>query len=441
MWIKEFSIENIKCFEQQTLKLERDNKPYNWVTFLSENGCGKSTILQSLGLLLAGPDSIPSLLPRPTGWLRDEELAGKISIRVNQGSLDPGEFGEEKRRRVFSYSYHVTGERPITIRNKTLTAPGVHENPDRALSWLRQNAFTSKGQGWFCAGYGPFRRLTRSHQIIVPTLEPQARHNNFVSQFQEDEALAVFERWVVYLDYRIAKDKRESDRRTLQYGIKAIDSLLPDEVHFDSISSEGRILYDVNGEKVPTLSLSDGYRSILAFAGDLIWRLMLAFPKSKNPTHEQGVVLIDELDIHLHPLWQRDIALKLRSAFPNIQFIVTTHSPLVAAGAGEDALTIKISKNSNGAVFQPVDDLYRLSVDKILTTEAFGLVSAYSPQTNDQMERYSQLFNKPNKTVADKAALKKLQPQIKKLTNSPGGTQELDKKIDNLLASLLDDKA
>lgn len=441
MWIKEFSIENIKCFEQQTLKLERDNKPYNWVTFLSENGCGKSTILQSLGLLLAGPDSIPSLLPRPTGWLRDEELAGKISIRVNQGSLDPGEFGEEKRRRVFSYSYHVTGERPITIRNKTLTAPGVHENPDRALSWLRQNAFTSKGQGWFCAGYGPFRRLTRSHQIIVPTLEPQARHNNFVSQFQEDEALAVFERWVVYLDYRIAKDKRESDRRTLQYGIKAIDSLLPDEVHFDSISSEGRILYDVNGEKVPTLSLSDGYRSILAFAGDLIWRLMLAFPKSKNPAHEQGVVLIDELDIHLHPLWQRDIALKLRSAFPNIQFIVTTHSPLVAAGAGEDALTIKISKNSNGAVFQPVDDLYRLSVDKILTTEAFGLVSAYSPQTNDQMERYSQLFNKPNKTVADKAALKKLQPQIKKLTNSPGGTQELDKKIDNLLASLLDDKA
>ena len=106
MWIKEFSIENIKCFEQQTLKLEQENTPYQWITFLSENGCGKSTILQSLGLLLAGPDSIPSLLPRPTGWLRDEKMAGKISIRVHQGPMDPGDFGEEKRRRVFAYSYH-----------------------------------------------------------------------------------------------------------------------------------------------------------------------------------------------------------------------------------------------------------------------------------------------------------------------------------------------
>ncbi|RZI32669.1 AAA family ATPase [Pseudomonas orientalis] len=441
MWIKEFSIENIKCFEQQTLKLDQENTPYQWITFLSENGCGKSTILQSLGLLLAGPDSIPSLLPRPTGWLRDEKMAGKISIRVHQGPVDPGDFGEEKRRRVFAYSYHITGDRPVTIRNKTHTAPGVHENPDRALSWLRQNAFTSKGQGWFCAGYGPFRRLTRSHQIIVPTLEPQARHNNFISQFQEDEALAVFERWMVYLDYRIAKDGHEKDRRTLKYGIEAIDSLLPDDVYFDSISSEGRILYSVNGEKVPTLSLSDGYRSILAFAGDLVWRLLLAFPESKNPAHEQGVVLIDELDIHLHPLWQRDIALKLRRAFPKLQFIVTTHSPLVAAGAGEDALTVKISKGDKGATFHPVDDLHKLSVDKILTTEAFGLVSAYSPQTNEKMEQYSQLFNKPDKTRADKAALKKLQPQIKDLTSGPSGAQELDQRIDKLLASFIDDQA
>ncbi|MCY1465498.1 hypothetical protein D9M71_836500 [compost metagenome] len=114
---------------------------------------------------------------------------------------------------------------------------------------------------------------------------------------------------------------------------------------------------------------------------------------------------------------------------------------MVAAGAGEDALTVKISKGDKGATFHPVDNLHKLSVDKILTTEAFGLVSAYSPQTNEKMEQYSQLFNKPDKTRADKAALKKLQPQIKDLTSVPSDAQELDRRIDKLLASFIDDQA
>lgn len=332
----------------------------------------------------------------------------------------------------------MTGEQPLTIRNKTYSAPGVHENPDRALTWLRQNAFTSKGQGWFAAGYGAFRRLTRSHQIIVPTLDPQARHNNFLSQFQEDELLAVFERWMVYLDYRIAKSDSSKDRNIMAFGIAAIDSLLPDEINFDSITSEGRIIYNVSGEKVPTISLSDGYRSILAFAGDLIWRL-LAFPESNNPAHEEGVVLIDELDIHLHPLWQRDIAVKLRSAFPNIQFIVTTHSPLVAAGAGDDALTIKITRDETGAIFHRIEDLHKYSVDKILTTEAFGLISAYSPQTNHKMETYSKLFSKPDKSEAETDQLKQLQPEINDILGVNTLETELDKKIDSFIEEFIND--
>lgn len=441
MWIEEFSIENIKCFEKQTLKLVEKGVPYKWVTFLSENGCGKSTILQSIGILMAGPDGVSSLLPRPAGWLREEDKVGKISIKVHQGLKDPGEFGDKKVRRVFGYSYHITGDKPLSIRNKGFSAPGIHENPDRALSWLRQNAFTSKGHGWFAAGYGAFRRLTRSHQIIVPTLEPQARHNNFLSQFQEDEPLAVFERWMIYLDYRIAKNGDVKDRNTMNFGIGAIDALLPDGVCYHSISPEGRIIYSVDGVKVPTISLSDGYRSILALAGDLIWRLLLAFPESENPAHEDGVVLIDELDIHLHPLWQRDIPIKLRRVFPNIQFIVTTHSPLVAAGAGEDALTIKIIRDELGTTFHKIEDIHKYSVDKILTTEAFGLVSAYSPQTNEKMEIYTELYSKENKTAEEERSLADLQPEIKDIISANSLETDLDRKIDSFIEDFINDQA
>ena len=84
--------------------------------------------------------------------------------------------------------------------------------------------------------------------------------------------------------------------------------MLPSGVTFDSVTPEGRILFSLGGQKVPTIALSDGYRSMLALTGDLVWRLLQAFPDSETPLQEEGVVLIDELDIHLHPIWQHEIA-------------------------------------------------------------------------------------------------------------------------------------
>jgi predicted ATP-binding protein involved in virulence len=107
---------------------------------------------------------------------------------------------------------------------------------------------------------------------------------------------------MVYLDYRMSKEPNDVDaQRSRKVGIDAINKVLPEGAQFDSVTNEGRILFKIGAKKVPTVSLSDGYRSILALAGDLIWRLLQAFPKSEQPLDEHGVVLIDELDIHLHP--------------------------------------------------------------------------------------------------------------------------------------------
>jgi energy-coupling factor transporter ATP-binding protein EcfA2 len=273
MWVEELRIENVRSFDKETtLSFRRDgipDRPHKWVTFLSENGGGKSTALQALSLLLAGPEAAQKLLPRPVGWLRDEAKQGKISTRIHRDAVDPGTYGESKKRNAFGYSYSLTGTQRLTINGKLYTEPSIVPAGQKVLSWLRGNAFPSNARGWFAVGYGAFRRLTRSSQIIVPSLDSPARFTNFATQFDESEPLSAFERWTVYLDYRIAKQNDDAAKRQKEMGIDAINKMLPPESRFDSVTGEGRILFNVAGSKVPTIALSDGYRSVLALGGDL----------------------------------------------------------------------------------------------------------------------------------------------------------------------------
>ena len=443
MWVEELTLENIKCFEKLTLRCGEPAKGENtagafkWITLLGENGVGKSTILQALGLLLAGPEGANQLLTRPLGWLRDESKPGKMSARIHKSENDPGEHGEKKKRAVFNFTYFITGTQKIAIRNREYTEPAIVENKDRTLTWLRQNAFPSKGKGWFAAGFGAFRRLTRSSQIIVPSLQTPERYAGFLAQFNENEPLAVFEQWFVHLDYRIAKNKDAMAAKQKELGVKAINRVLPPGAEFDSVSTEGRIMFKINGQKVPTLSLSDGYRSVLALAGDLIWRLLMAFPESDDPLKEAGTVLIDELDIHLHPIWQRAIPGMLRKQFPNLQFIVTTHSPFIAAGAGEDAVTYRLNWENNKVSVNPIHNLAFWSVEKVLQSPAFELVSLFSEETQQKIDRYYTLRKKPNRTPDEDRQLDLISPEVQQAITEPAQKTPLETKVDKYLDELL----
>ncbi len=90
-----------------------------------------------------------------------------------------------------------------------------------------------------------------------------------------------------------------------------------------------RLLVDKSGQSFDLSQLSDGERSFLALICDLGRRLALANPELSNPLHGAGVALIDELELHLHPKWQREVRDKLLATFPNVQFIATTHSPFI----------------------------------------------------------------------------------------------------------------
>lgn len=152
--------------------------------------------------------------------------------------------------------------------------------------------------------------------------------------------------------------------------------------------------------------------------------------------------MIDELDIHLHPLWQRDIALWLQQQFPNLQFIVATHSPLVASGAGEAALTLQFKLEDDHVQSMRVDKLAAMNVDRILESPAFGLVSSYSPQTAAKISRYDQLIKKQQpRTTSENQELKQLQLFMGEIQpfGSRSALGSLDAKIESFLEKALSD--
>lgn len=410
MWVESITLTNIKCFREEKILFTRNNakgakaKPYSWITLLGENGVGKSTLLQALALLLAGPEAAKELLPRPTGWVCDPSKPGKLTAVLHKHEIDAGNFGDERRRQTFSYSYFVTGGVPVEVgkEKEIYTEPALIEESFPRLSWLRTNAFASGSKGWFAVGYGAFRRLTRVSQVLIPSLEPAKRSSNFSTQFNEDSALSSFERWMVYLEFRIAKDRNDDKAKKMRnVGEKVIERLLPGEAKIAEVTADGLIQFTVNGQTVPTIGLSDGFRSVIALAGDLIWRLLQAFPDLEDPTKASGVVLIDELDIHLHPSWQRQIAGWLREVFPNLQFIIATHSPLVAAGGGEDALTLRLDMVNGEVKITKIDDISAYDSDYILRSPAFGLESTYSPETQQKINRYYELRRKIDRLIGE----------------------------------------
>ena len=401
MWVESITLSNIKCFREEKIFFTRNSttsknvKPCSWITLLGENGVGKSTLLQALALLLAGPEAAKELLPRPTGWVSDSSKPGKLSAVLHQDEVDAGTFGKKQITKIFSYSYFVTGETPTTIKvgkdnKETYTEPALIEENSRFLSWLRTNAFASNTKGWFAVGYGAFRRLNRINQSTLPSLDSPKRSNNFRTQFDEDKPINSFEQWMVHLEFRIAKGDNEAIKKR-DIGVKVIESLLPGDAKIAEVTTDGQIKFLVNGRKVPTIGLSDGYRSVIALAGDLIWRLMQAFPDLEDPTQASGVVLIDELDIHLHPYWQRQIAGWLQNIFPNLQFVIATHSPLVAAGGGEDALTLRLELVDGEVEVRQVENISAYDADYILRSPAFGLESTHSPATQNKIKRFYEL--------------------------------------------------
>lgn len=127
----------------------------------------------------------------------------------------------------------------------------------------------------------------------------------------------------------IKNEKINNSSHQLNTVKEAIEKLVPDvsELYIDRSSGRAELMLTNFGNKVNITQVSKGQQTMIALAADLARRMVMLNPLAEKPLEGQGIVIIDELELHLHPKWQQSVLLNLQIAFPNIQFIITTHSP------------------------------------------------------------------------------------------------------------------
>ena len=380
MYLHKIRLKNIKCFENIEFDFTYGrNKPRLMTVILGDNGVGKTTLLQAIAIVF-----------------------GKGIITLSPGSLNNWvRVGHERGHfRAIIYSKL----KKDGSRQEIISDPIIFRNQGHGLFTHWPEVIESLQNDELACGYGPSRRFT-DRRIS------EAQHtpiNRVASLFGQNNYLIPVEDWLIELDRRALIAERESqssnDRQLFNQVAQALLKVLPEEnqkkiagINVDDPSSfvkttkEGILWRDSFGNWVTLSHLSDGYQSTMSLVGDLVSRLSGAFLNAKNLLKQEGIVLIDEVDIHLHPTWQRKILNQLRQTFPNIQFIVTTHSPLVAASAKEGELFV-LKEEQNHVIVESVSSVQGWRADQILTSSLFDLDTTRDPETEQQLARYDELL-------------------------------------------------
>lgn len=327
MYVRRVSIRNIRSLVELDWEVAPGEEA-GWHVILGDNGSGKSTFLRAIALALLGPLEAGMLREDWDPWITGREQLAEVRGTLAREMHDGVSNSSAPESEAVTVGYHIR-------RTKGWVFTSDSRHSDIHDAWAPQR------QGWFSASYGPFRRFSGGRFETLPSsLRHRQRLMAHLSLFGEEYALTEALRWLQDLDYRRKDQKPEGQLLDRLISFVNDSALLPHDTRIRDVSSDGVMFEDGNGCEVPVLELSDGYRSILSLTFDLIRQMSLAYgpetvfsPDNPGKITLPGVVLIDEVDVHLHPSWQHRIGTWFLEYFPNLQFIVTTHSPIICQAA------------------------------------------------------------------------------------------------------------
>jgi len=148
---------------------------------------------------------------------------------------------------------------------------------------------------------------------------------------------------------------------------------------------------------------------------DLASRLFTRYPDSPDPIAKPAVVLVDEIDLHMHPQWQRKIMNFLSERFKNTQFIVTAHSPLIVQAATDANIAVLRREGDHVVIDQSFKGIRGWRIDQVLTSDLFGLESARPPEFDEVLKERKKILTKSRLTKRDKEKLAALDAQMGEL--------------------------
>lgn len=249
--------------------------------------------------------------------------------------------------------------------------------------------------------------------------------NGYLGLFDSDLNLNNMEIWLK--DLELSELKKEENSISLSIVKKMLIEILDNNLTDIEIKN-GKVNFIERGSSVSINELSEGYKSVIIWISDLLSRLVKLQPNVQNIKEFRGIVLVDEVDLHLHPKWGYSIVEKLRNWFPKIQFIFTTHSPTVILGSSKDAIFFKIYKEGKiSKISQPVDDIKNLMANSVSTSPLFNLPDAWARNNDKNIDTsddflYSKIhkqiaeYNRDKKSITEKDIFKMIGETLRELT-------------------------
>lgn len=403
MYLDRIRLKNLRGFDVLDFSFLRSDATFaGWTVITGDNGSGKSTLLKAIALALVGPDAARALQPSFHRWIREGAQTASIEIDVvfstgEDGFVDMGRTPVGQRFGAKLVLTTTSKEPALSVTNPTGKAgQKSYQTPQRSI-------WSLSATGWFSCGYGPFRRVfgaspEATRLMVAPTTE------RFVTMFHEAASLAEVNQWLLGLNHK-RLERRPIETRQLDEVLEILrDDLLPNEMVIDDVDSDGLWLRDRNNVRLAWSEMSDGYRAALALLCDILRNMSNVFGSEslierdadgRIFVNKGGIVLIDEVDAHLHPEWQREVGFWLKRHFPRVQFIVTSHSPLICQAVDEGGLFVLPEPGSESRPRRISEEERQHIVagrpNEILLSQAFGLENTRSPRAVEARAKYAGL--------------------------------------------------
>jgi predicted ATP-binding protein involved in virulence len=364
VYFKSLTIENIKCFKSKsTIDLsDRNGKPAQWTVILGNNNTGKTTLLKCL----AGLDAFEINTNREA--IEEQYLFPffiSLTTRETIGLLQPDI--------NISSDYNLSSEFYKLREKKQSISSGIYNSSFEDVWGKRTDDYGISGFSHKAIGnllifsFGASRKMSRK---AISETDLNSPHS---SLFNNTDIPNV-EDWLLNL-FVSQQLKSNGATKYLELAQKVLSSgILPDvtEVRFSSEEYESTfsnfVEFKTDFGWIRLRELGYGYQTMIAWVLDLVRRMTERYPNSLNPLAEPAIVLVDEIDLHLHPDWQRRIVAHLSLHFPNTQFIVTAHSPLIVQSAEEVNLVILKKEENQVTIEQPnIRSFKGWTIEEIMT--------------------------------------------------------------------------
>lgn len=382
MYVTSIKIKNLRCFEETALDFqypgrEQKHPPKlpNINLLLGDNGAGKTTVLKAIALAALAPiipqsGFVPYWLVRQTNTKNGEEKRAEVSANLALHSQDG----------IVEANY-ISPMKVMIVRNGSHEAlmslpPPFHSKETPFWSQMHNDQSPS----FLILGYGATRRVEYPEK-----LDPGARRRSRLLRYERVAGLFESQISLIPLSLWLPHKKLSLSKQV----VHLLNDLLPEGASFNGEFLEGEYLFEVEGLKTVFSALSDGYQSYIGWIADLLYHICLTASGKTKIVDICGIVMVDEIDLHLHPEWQRSVIPRISEALPNLQFIFTTHSPIVAGSLNRENIFVIETEDGASVVKQYDEHIYGLSSEEVLLSSYFKLSTTRAEPFVDELKELS----------------------------------------------------